>query len=55
MGEATKGLEKIEHGWALLGNPGVASRSGIVRDESSNWVAGFTRKIGITSSFEAEL
>ena len=40
---------------ATFGNPGVAGCGGIVRDEGGNWVAGFTRRIGIASSFEAEL
>ena len=38
-----------------LGNPGVAGYGGVVRDKSGNWVAGFARRIGITSSFKTEL
>ena len=34
---------------ASLGNPGVAGCGGGVQDESGNWVAGFARRIGITS------
>ena len=40
---------------ASLGNPGVAGCGGVVWDERDNWVAGFARKIRITSSFEAKL
>lgn len=54
--------EKPPRGWAKLntdrasfGNRGLASCGGIVRDEHGNWVAGFSRKIGITSSFMVEL
>ena len=38
-----------------LGNPGVAGCGGVVRDKSGNWVAGFARRIGITSSFKTKL
>ena len=27
----------------------------MIRDESGNWVVGFSRRIGVTLSFEAEL
>ena len=54
--------EKPPSGWtksntdgASLGDSGVAGCGGIVRDEKGNWVAGFTRRIGITNSFKAEL
>ena len=32
-----------------------AGCGGVVRDEHGNWVAGFTRHIGATNSFAAEL
>ena len=32
-----------------------AGCGGVVRDEHGNWVAGFTRHIGITDIFAAEL
>ena len=63
-GSATKLVrwEKPPRGWtklnkdgALLGNSRVASCGGVVRDESSNWVARFSWRIRITSNFEAEL
>lgn len=54
--------EKPPRGWAKLntdvasfGNPGLAGYGGIVRDEHGNWVAGFSKRIRITSSFVAEL
>ena len=34
---------------------GMAGCGGIVRDDGGHWVAGFTRRIRVTSSFEAEL
>ena len=63
-GSATKLVrwEKPPRGWtklntdgASLGNSRVASCGGVVWDESSNWVARFSWRIRITSSFEAEL
>ena len=38
-----------------LGNPRIAGGGGVIREEASNWVVGFSRKIGVTSSFDAEL
>ena len=38
-----------------LGNSGLAGGGGVIRDEIGNWVVGFSRRIGVTSSFEAEL
>ena len=38
-----------------MGNSRVASCGGVVWDESSNWVARFSWRIRITSSFEAKL
>ena len=38
-----------------LGNPGLAGGGGLIRNEEGGWVAGFARKIGITTSFLAEL
>lgn len=46
---------KLNTDGASLGNPGVAGCGGVVRDESGNRMAGFARRIGITSSFKAEL
>ena len=38
-----------------LGNPRLAGGGGVIRDDTSNSVVGFSRRIGVTSSFEAEL
>ena len=37
------------------GNPGLAGCGGVVRDSHGDWVTGFSRHIGITNSFVAEL
>lgn len=34
---------------------GRAGGGGLIRDEEGNWVLGFLRQIGVTSSFIAEL
>ena len=54
--------EKSRAGWLTLNTDGSAASNsspveggGLVRDESSDWVIGFARKIGNTSSFLAEL
>ncbi|KAL0006010.1 hypothetical protein SO802_013571 [Lithocarpus litseifolius] len=39
----------------LHSNPGKASAGGLIRDNSSTWIGGFTRKIGITHSMATEL
>ena len=38
-----------------MGNPGLAGGGGFLRDENSNWIGGFARKIGVASSFTAKL
>lgn len=38
-----------------VGSPGQASCGGIVRDSHGRWVFGFSKHIGITNSFVAEL
>ena len=38
-----------------FGNPGLAGGGGVIREEAGNWVVGYSRKIGVTSSFDAEL
>lgn len=54
--------EKPPEGWMKLnsdgcaaGSPGLAGCGGVVRDSHGNWVTGFSRHIGITNSFVAEL
>ena len=46
---------KLNTDGSSLGNLGLADGGGVIRDETGNWVVGFSRKIGVTSSFEAEL
>ena len=54
--------ERPPEGWCKLntdgaasGNLGLAGCRGIVRDEHGGWLASFSRQIGITTSFVAEL
>uniref|UniRef100_A0A7N2LDM8 RNase H type-1 domain-containing protein n=1 Tax=Quercus lobata TaxID=97700 RepID=A0A7N2LDM8_QUELO len=44
---------KLNTDGASLGNPGK-SRGGIIRDSVGNWIKGFSRSIGITTSITAE-
>ena len=50
-----EGWSKLNTDGAASGNLGVASYGGLVRDEHGGWLAGFSRRIGITSSFAVEL
>ena len=50
--------EKPQAGWKKLntdgaskGNLGLVGCGGVVRDENGRWIAGFSRRIGVTSSF----
>lgn len=45
---------EIKYEWASRGNQGLAGCGGVVRDEDGRWVAGFSRRIGVTTSFVAE-
>lgn len=54
--------EKPEAGWYRLksngsstGNPGPVGSGGLIRNEDGDWVYGYARKIGVTTSFAAEL
>ena len=40
---------------ALCTHSGSAGCGGVVRDDRGEWVAGFSRRIGATNSFMAEL
>ena len=40
---------------SAIENSGIASCGRVLRDEHGRWIKGFARKIGITSSFVAEL
>ena len=54
--------EKPPVGWmkfntdsSACGNPSVAGCQGVIRNDHGHWIAGFTRRIGATNSFIAEL
>ncbi|XP_050242423.1 uncharacterized protein LOC126691393 [Quercus robur] len=49
------GWKKLNTDGSRLGGSDRAGCGGLVRDEHGEWVAGFTRHIGSTSSFIAEL
>ena len=51
----SSGWRKLNTDGSSLGNPGLAGGGGVIREESGNWVVGFSRKIGVTSNFDAEL
>ena len=51
----SSGWRKLNMDGSSLGNPGIAGGGGVIREEAGNWVVGFSRKIGVTSSFDAEL
>ena len=50
-----EGWLKLNTNGLSLGNLGLAAGGGVIRDGNSNSVVGFSRKIGITSSFMAEM
>ena len=49
------GWMKLNTDGLSLGNPGSAGGGGVIRDYFERWVAGFSRKISITTSLLAEL
>ena len=49
------GRLKLNTDDASMGNTGLAGGGGLLQDENGSQVGGFARKIGITSSFIAEL
>ena len=51
MGEPQVGWKKLNTDGASKGNPGLAGCGGVVRDKNGRWIAGFSRRIGVTSSF----
>ncbi|KAL0014756.1 hypothetical protein SO802_001825 [Lithocarpus litseifolius] len=51
----TSGWVKLNTDGSSLGNPGLAGSGGVIRDEEGNWLMGFARNIGITTSFQVEL
>ena len=53
--------EKSGYGWltlntdgSVVGNFGVVGGGGLIRDTNGEWVTGFARRIGKTSSFLVE-
>ena len=46
---------KLNTDGLVFGNLGVASCGGVIRDDCGNWISGFTKRIGITNSFIAEM
>ena len=49
------GWVKLTTDGSSLGNPGLAGGRALIRDKAGNWVMGFARKIGKTTSFIVEL
>ena len=46
---------KLNTDGSSLGNLGLVGGGGLIRDENGDWIVGFARNIGITTSFQAEL
>ena len=46
---------KLNTDGPVVGSMGVAGCGGVARDDHGGWVAGFSRRIGLTNSFVAEL
>ena len=49
------GWKKLNTNGSVIGCMEQAGCGGVVRDEHGSWVAGFTRHVGATNSFAAEL
>jgi len=49
------GWHKLNTNGASLGNLGKAGGEGIIRDSQGNWVKGFSRSIGYTTSVMSKL
>ena len=45
---------KLNTDGSALGSPGLAGGGGIIRDCHGDWISGFARSIGFTTSFAAE-
>ena len=50
-----EGWHKLNTDGASFGNPGKAGGGGIIRDSQGNWIKGYSRSIGFTTSNIAEL
>ena len=46
---------KLNSDGLTRGNPGLASGGGLIRNEKGEWIKGYARAIGITTSVAAEL
>ena len=49
------GWMKLNTNGSVFGSLGVAGWGGVIRDDRGNWISGFTKRIGITNSFTAEM
>ena len=49
------GWFKLNTDGASLGNPGLAGSGRVIRNHIGDWVGGFSRAIGITTSVQTEL
>ena len=49
------GWMKLNSDGSALGSPGKAGGGGLIRDHQGNWVRGYARAHGYTSSSKAEL
>ena len=49
------GWAKLNADGSALGNPGRASGGDVIRDHSSHWIKGYSRALGTTNNFTAEL
>jgi ribonuclease HI len=49
------GWFKLNTDGSSLGNPGLAGGGGVIRNHLGEWVGGFSRTIGFTTSVQAEL
>ena len=50
-----QGCWKLNTDGSCCGNTSLASCGGVIRDDAGRWVMGFSRSIGMTNSFAAEL
>ena len=49
------GWVKLNTDGSALGNPGRAGGGGVIQDHLGHWIKGFSRALGTTNSFIAEL
>lgn len=54
-GRPPGGWKKLDTDGSVTESSGMAGCPGAVRDEEGNWIARFTRRIGVTTNFEAKL